>query len=155
RTWPEQTSRSAAGTAWAYGPAAGGAPAAWTGSRRGVTRPPLALGLAARSASGLPPRGGARVVQLARPLCRPRDSSRRKAYCPRVPEGRLRLSAKPSGQRELAVPPPAPGQPRGLVSVGRRGAGPGSLRGAAAAGVDRLLGLPLVPCEGARVVRGR
>ena len=45
--------------------------------------------------------------------------------------------------------------PGRLVSVGRRGARAGAARGQADPAVDRLLGVPLVPRDGARVVRGR
>ena len=60
----------------------------------------------------------------------------------------------PSG-RDLALPAPAQGQPRGLVPVGRGGACPGARRGPADPALDRLFGLPLVPRDGARVLRGR
>ena len=56
--------------------------------------------------------------------------------------------------RDLAVPAPAQGQPGRLVPVGRGGARRARDRGPPAAGLDRLLGLPLVPRDGARVVRG-
>ena len=63
--------------------------------------------------------------------------------------------AQPVGERHVAVPPPAPGQPRRLVGVERRG-----VRGRAAAqpadpAERRVRRLPLVPRDGARVVRGR
>ena len=56
--------------------------------------------------------------------------------------------------RDLPVPAPARRQPRGLVSVGRRGVRPRARGGQARAGLDRLRGLPLVPRDGARVLRG-
>ncbi len=62
--------------------------------------------------------------------------------------------AQPPSGRDLAVSAPAQGQPRRLASVGRRGARAVPTRGSPTAGVDRLLGLPLVPRDGARVVRG-
>ncbi len=46
-------------------------------------------------------------------------------------------------------------QSRRLVSVGRRGVRPGAPRGQADLPVDRLLDLPLVPRDGARIVRER
>ena len=58
-------------------------------------------------------------------------------------------------RRDQPVPPPARRQPGRLVPVGRRGARPGARRGPADPALDRLRGLPLVPRDGARVVRGR
>src|SRR5262249_47848914 len=58
-------------------------------------------------------------------------------------------------ERDEPIPPAARGQPRGLVAVvtgGLRGR-PGT--GRAGDAVGGLLGLPLVPRDGARVVRGR
>ena len=52
------------------------------------------------------------------------------------------------------VPPPAQGQPRRLVPVGRRGARPRPRGGQADPRLDRLRRLPLVPRDGARVLRG-
>ncbi len=66
----------------------------------------------------------------------------------------LTRDAQPARGRDLALPPPAQGQPGGLVSVGRRGARTGEGGGEAHPRLDRLLGLPLVPRDGARVVRG-
>src|SRR4051794_14488565 len=57
-------------------------------------------------------------------------------------------------RRELAVPAPAPGQPRRLAAVGRRGAAPRPGDRAPAVGLDRLQRVPLVPRDGARVLRG-
>ena len=65
---------------------------------------------------------------------------------------------RPDAQRprpgDLALPPPAPGQPGRLAPVGPRGARRGARARRAAAGLDRLLELPLVPRHGARVLRG-
>ena len=52
------------------------------------------------------------------------------------------------------LPAPAPRQPGRLVPVGRGGAGPGARGGPADPALGRLLGLPLVPRDGARVLRG-
>ncbi len=65
-----------------------------------------------------------------------------------------RIAREPVGDGVVAVPAPAPRQPRRLVPVGarrlrRRG---GARRPGAAVG--RLLGVPLVPRDGPRVVRG-
>src|SRR5215831_10064115 len=61
---------------------------------------------------------------------------------------------RPAEERDEPVPPAACGQPGGLVAVVT-----GSLRGRTGTGragdaVGGLLGLPLVPRDGARVVRG-
>src|SRR4051794_35409858 len=56
--------------------------------------------------------------------------------------------------RDLAVPAPALGQPRRLAAVGRGGAAPRARARRAAAGLDRLQRVPLVPRDGARVLRG-
>ena len=63
--------------------------------------------------------------------------------------------AQSPGDRDEPVPAAARGQPRRLVSLGRGGAGQGARRGQADPGQHRLLGLPLVPRHGARVVRER
>ncbi|CAA9534160.1 MAG: Uncharacterized protein YyaL, partial [uncultured Solirubrobacteraceae bacterium] len=60
-----------------------------------------------------------------------------------------------SRERNESLPPPAQGQPRRLAAVGRGGVAPRARGGQAAAGLDRLQRLPLVPRDGARVVRGR
>src|SRR6267378_2272162 len=57
-------------------------------------------------------------------------------------------------RRELSLPAPARAQPRRLAAVGGGGAEPRARAGEAAAGVDRLLLLPLVSRDGARVLRG-
>ena len=62
--------------------------------------------------------------------------------------------AEPPRRRDLALPAPAQGQPGRLAAVGRAGARGGARARRAAARLDRLLGLPLVPRDGARVVRG-
>ena len=62
---------------------------------------------------------------------------------------------EPTGRRDLAVPPPAPRQSGRLVSVGRRGVRRRRAAQCADPAVGRLLGLPLVPRDGARVLRGR
>ena len=59
-----------------------------------------------------------------------------------------------AGGRDLTLSAPARRQPGGLASLGAGGTRPRARRAEAAAGVDRLLRLPLVPCDGARVVRG-
>ena len=64
-------------------------------------------------------------------------------------------AGEPPGAGDEPVPPPARRQPRRLVPVGRRGARPRARRGPADPALDRLRGLPLVPRDGARVVRGR
>src|SRR4051812_36434710 len=51
-------------------------------------------------------------------------------------------------RRDLAVPAPAPGQPRGLAAVGRGGAAPSARERAPAARLDRLQRVPLVPRHG-------
>src|SRR4051794_12213088 len=63
--------------------------------------------------------------------------------------------AEPPRLRDIALPAAAQGQPRGLVSVGRRSLRAGPSGGQARARVDRLRGVPLVPRHGARIVRGR
>src|SRR3954453_8202311 len=72
--------------------------------------------------------------------------------------GRRDVTVTGHGQRALArdlpLPAPAPAQPGRLAAVGRGGAGPGARARASAARLDRLLGLPLVPRDGARVLRG-
>ena len=63
--------------------------------------------------------------------------------------------AEPPRSRGVAVPPAARAQPGRLVPVGARGARAGEARGQADPPLHRLLRLPLVPRDGARVVRGR
>ena len=57
--------------------------------------------------------------------------------------------------RDLPLPPPARREPRRLVPVGRGGVRARARRGPRGARLDRLLRLPLVPRDGARVLRGR
>ena len=63
--------------------------------------------------------------------------------------------AQPPRRRDQPLPAPARGQPRRLVAVGRRGVRRGDAARPPGAPVDRLLGLPLVPRHGPRVLRGR
>src|SRR5581483_8050147 len=72
---------------------------------------------------------------------------------PRRPRTDAR-DGQPPGRRDESLPAPAPGQPRRLVPVGRGGVLPRHSRGQAHPAVDRVLGVPLVPRDGARVVRG-
>ena len=58
-------------------------------------------------------------------------------------------------ERDQPLPAPARRQPGRLVPVGRGGARPRARRGPADPALDRLRRLPLVPRDGARVVRGR
>ena len=62
---------------------------------------------------------------------------------------------QPPRRRDQPLPAPARRQPGRLVPVGRRGVRPGPGRGPAGPAVGRLLGLPLVPRHGPRVLRGR
>src|SRR5918998_1525030 len=66
-----------------------------------------------------------------------------------------RAHGEPAGERDEPVPAAAQGQPRGLVPVGGGGAREGAGGGQADPALRRLLGLPLVPRHGARVLRGR
>ena len=66
-----------------------------------------------------------------------------------------RETREPPRARDQPLPAPARPQPGRLVPVGRGGAGPRARGGQADLPVDRLLGLPLVPRDGARVVRER
>ncbi len=66
----------------------------------------------------------------------------------------LQRDGESACSRDLAVPAPAQGQPGGLVPLGRGGACARTRGAAADPALDRLLGLPLVPRDGARVVRG-
>ena len=83
---------------------------------------------------------------------------------PKTPSGKIRRAAPARVASEAMpnhladetspVPPPAQGQPGRLVPVGRGGARARARRGPADPALDRLLRLPLVPRDGARVVRG-
>src|ERR1700741_5073440 len=68
--------------------------------------------------------------------------------------GTYYTDAQPPRLRDLALPAATRRQPGGLVSVGRRGVLAGPLVRPAGARLDRLRGLPLVPRDGAGVVRG-
>ena len=68
---------------------------------------------------------------------------------------RSRRDREPPRRRDQPVPPPARRQPRRLVPVGRRGVRARPRRRRADLPVGRLLVVPLVPRDGARVVRGR
>ncbi len=59
----------------------------------------------------------------------------------------------PPGKEPLS--PPARRKSRGLVSLGRRGLRPGAQGRQAGLPLHRLFHLPLVPCHGARILRGR
>ena len=61
---------------------------------------------------------------------------------------------EPARGRDLALPAPARRQSRRLVPVGRRGVRARRARGPPDLPLDRLLGLPLVPRDGPRVLRG-
>ena len=96
-----------------------------------------------------------------RPLARARRRGRQ--ALPAAPLGRLtrRRSGtyapahEPSRRRHLAVPPPARRESRRLVRVGRRSVRARAGRGQAAPRLRRLQLVPLVPRDGARVVRER
>src|SRR5580765_1911921 len=75
-----------------------------------------------------------------------------------VPPGRataLPYKRESPRERDEPVSAPARGQPGGVVRVGRRRAREGARGGQADPVVGRLRGVPLVPRDGARVVRGR
>ena len=63
--------------------------------------------------------------------------------------------AQPPRGRDQSVPTPACEQSGRLDAVGRRCAGASEAARPADLPVDRLRGVPLVPCHGARIVRGR
>ena len=73
----------------------------------------------------------------------------------RSPHDRRRTSDEPARERDQRLPAPAHAQPGRLVSLGRGGARAGARRGQAAPRLDRLQLVPLVPRDGARVLRGR
>ena len=62
---------------------------------------------------------------------------------------------EPPRRGDQPVPAPARRQPGRLVPLGRRGADPRAGGGPADPALDRLRRLPLVPRDGARVLRGR
>src|SRR3954451_20209647 len=65
----------------------------------------------------------------------------------------LPYKREPSRERDEPVPPPARFESRRLVPVGRRGARSRAGGGPADPALDRLRRVPLVPRDGARVVR--
>ena len=76
---------------------------------------------------------------------------------PRPPRSSRRpftAHAQRTRRRDLSLPAPARREPRRLAAVGPDGAGARPRAGQAAARLDRLLLLPLVSRDGARVLRG-
>ncbi len=67
----------------------------------------------------------------------------------------LACPREPARRRDVAVPPPASRQPSRLVGVGSRGVASRGRRRQADPPLGGLLRVPLVPRDGARVVRGR
>ena len=65
------------------------------------------------------------------------------------------LKREPARGRDQPLPPPARRQPGALAALGREGARRRTRPGPADPALDRLRRLPLVPRDGARVVRGR
>src|ERR1700710_1010666 len=61
---------------------------------------------------------------------------------------------QPPGAGDQSLPAPAPREPGRLVPLGRGGPRAGPRRGPPGLALGRLLGLPLVPRDGARVLRG-
>ena len=100
--------------------------------------------------------GGRKVVACTPPAPRARrDAAAARERCPGIAASYSWADAQRTGARDQPVPPPAPRQPGRLAAVGRRGPEPRARARPAAARVDRLLELPLVPRHGARVLRGR
>ena len=66
-----------------------------------------------------------------------------------------RSAHQPPGRGDQPLPPPARPQPRGLVPLGSGGARAGAARGQADLPLGGLLGLSLVPRDGARELRER
>ncbi len=64
-------------------------------------------------------------------------------------------TGQPAGRGDQPLPAAAPGQPGRLAGVGRRGVRARPAPRPARAAVRRLRGMPLVPRDGARVLRGR
>src|SRR5436190_1690032 len=86
---------------------------------------------------------------------RPRGRGGGSAVTKPTPRGSLAWGhGKPARGGDKPVSPPAPRQPGGLVPVGRRRPAAGTRGGQADPAVDRVRGLPLVPRDGARVLRG-
>ena len=81
-----------------------------------------------------------------------------RARCPWPPRARHWRhddgAREPTGHRDQPVPPPTRAQPRRLVPLGTRGDRARDRRGPADPDLDRLRRVPLVPRDGARVVRG-
>ncbi len=69
--------------------------------------------------------------------------------------GTFRPQGEPARKRDQRLPAAAHVQPGRLASLGRGGARQGARRGPAPPRLDRLQRLPLVPRDGARVLRGR
>ena len=72
----------------------------------------------------------------------------------REPRHASTVPREPARARDVSVPAPARGESRRLVPLGRRGARRRPRPRRADPALDRLRGLPLVPRDGARVVRG-
>ena len=73
----------------------------------------------------------------------------------RVGLGSLEEHGQPARPGNQPLPAPAQGQPGRLAALGTGGLGQAARGGQADPALDRLLGLPLVPRDGARVLRGR
>ena len=99
--------------------------------------------------SGTPEQG------LAAPGPRPLAVRRTQRGSAQAEPDTVILNAQSSRARAQSVSSAAREQSGGLVPVGRRGVRAGAARREADLSVDRLLDLPLVPRDGARVVRGR
>src|SRR5690349_19263161 len=69
--------------------------------------------------------------------------------------GSVGWPGEPPRRGDQPLPPTARRQPRRLAPLGGGGLRRGAGARRAGAGVDRLLGLPLVPRDGPRVLRGR
>ena len=128
----------------------GGCPFSPDGDRQRRDRGPRLAARARRRRDRRRPGRARRDGALARGDARPR------ARRLRLP--RRAVSPKVSAMNRLArrdepVPAPARRQPGRLVPVGRGGVRARARRGQADLALDRLLGLPLVPRDGARVVR--
>ena len=141
---PVRVRRAGARRRSATRPRGGASPGSATASSATRTRSP-AIRAAPRTG-----RGGARR-RRAGP-----DGRRRGPHGPRrLTRAPVASPREPPRARDQPVPAPARRQPGRLVPVGRGGARPGRGRGQADPAVGRLLVVPLVPRDGARVVRGR